>query len=342
MASSKELTEAWVRDGTPAAEPVTTETPAIETPAIETVPVETPATDTAPIVETPIPVAVPTPVTLAEFIEAKRGEEPFQLPKDVLVPVPRFGKTEYVPITEALASTMKDRDYRIKTAEAAERGRALDAREAQMRAEQEDLKAERDRLEGALRDQTKFDAYQEHLRQLAENPMYAQAFEDARAKRNADAKVSMYEERDRAEAVDRGVQVVRTLIDDMAGQYPGVDKDRVRARYADYLKAAKEDVALTPDMIRTDLAQLYADERSYVEKVRQPVSAELDTLKQQIADLQKAMQRTNDQTTHAVNRTKQPLTAPVGVAPGASVREPPKPFHRRDLTSENQRWARGE
>jgi hypothetical protein len=335
--SNKELNDAWVADGTPNTEPVTT-----ETPTIETGPVETPATDTAPLGETPTPVADPTPVTLAEFIEARRGEEPFQLPKDVLVPVTRHGKTEFIPITESLTSTMLERDYRIKTSETADRGRALDLREAQIKAEQDELKAERDRLEDALRDQTKFDAYQEHLRQLAENPMYAQAFDDARAKRQADAKVSMYESRDRAEAVERGVQTVRTLIEDMAPQYPGVNQDRVRARYADYLQAAKEDVELTPAQIRADLTHLYADERAYVEQVRQPVSTELETLKQQIADLQKAMQRTNDQTTHAVNRTKQPLTAPLGVAPGPGTREPPKPFQRRDLITENQRWARGE
>lgn len=332
--SNRAVVDAWVKDGTQAAEPVTVETPAAETtPAVVETP--TPAPDPTPT----DPAPTPEPVTMAQFIEARRGEEPYQLPEDVLLPVKRKGAVEYVPVAEVLKAEMMEKDYRIKTAEAAEARRIAAEERAQNEAEKVWLAEERDRLEGALRDQAAFDQYQEHLRLMQENPMYRQAFEDQRGKRQADAQLEVYKEADRVEAVQRGAQNVRAMIEDVATRFHGVNPERVAQRYGDYLRANREAVSLKPEAVRADLERLFSDEQAYIQQVRQPVSAEIEELKKQMAALTASVEQKNNQTTHAVNRAKAPVTAPAGSPPGPRSVAPPTPFHIRELAKKNSEWA---
>lgn len=343
--ANNDVVNAWVKDGTPASEPVTVETPATDpTPVTPAVPETPPSVAPVPTPEPVIPAPDTPAVTMAQFIEARRGDEPFQLPEDVLVPLKRNGKIEYTPITQVMTEGMLERDYRLKTADlAAQRLTDEDAR-AKIKSEQEWLEQERQRLEHAGQDQTAFDDFQEHLRMMRESPRYRQMYQDQRDKRQTDARLEVYEGNAQSEAVQRGVQTVRTMIEDTATRYPGINAERIRQQYGDYLKTADpQQTSLTREAIQAHLDGLFQREAAYVAQVKEPMGAELAAIKQELAALTATMQGTNKQTTHAVQRGKAPNTAPVnGNPPGPTTRQPPTPFPIRDLAKRNAAWARGE
>ncbi|KKL92724.1 hypothetical protein LCGC14_1881820, partial [marine sediment metagenome] len=177
--------QTWVKDGTEDAEPVTTETPAeevVETTAevVEGAAVE----EAAAAVETAGETETVTEA-VQKFIEGKLGDEVFQLPEGVQVPLKRGDTTEYVPIEEVLKRGMLEKDYTAKTTELSNKQRAFDASQAtaataqaRLDAKEKYLTEQEAEIKAALSDPESAEQYQQHLQMLRDNPMYKKTWDD--------------------------------------------------------------------------------------------------------------------------------------------------------------------
>ena len=177
--------DSWVKDGTKEAEPVTTETPAAtekpEAEAVETEVVEgaTATGDEATgAVETEAGEKKTVEEAAQKFIEGKLGDEVFQLPEGVQIPLKRGDTTEYVPIEEVLKRGMLEQDYRAKTTELSNERRAFEASQAnavtaqaKLDAKEKYLAEQEAEIKAALSDPDSAAQYQQHLEMLQSNPM---------------------------------------------------------------------------------------------------------------------------------------------------------------------------
>jgi len=335
----------WIKDGTPATEPETVSTPAVEA-APDPVSPDATAQDAQGAAATATPADEPIPPAPAsdvvEYIEARLGDQPYQLPKNVLLPLKRGADVEWRPVDEVQRDGMKELDYRLKTQKAAEDRRAFEAERATFLAEQARIKArethlsEREaELQDAFKSPEKFEAYQEHLRQYEANPVYRKMVDASLDQRETAAELAVYREQEAQRAVMLGAEAAQSWIQEAATKFPTVNPDRVREAYARDLRAGTG--VLDPQYVE----QLFRAEADYVAQTVTPLRSELDALKAQIAALSsaKATDAHNATTQHALARAKAPPVA-TGVAP-QPARTPliTAPFGIRDLPDANAKWA---
>jgi hypothetical protein len=360
----------WIQDGTPATEPVTTETPAPAAaeeaaPAPEETQPTGPARDEhgrftsaeeraatgeqpAAAAEAAAPADGASAQEIVDFIEAQLGEgETFKIPKGVRLPLKRGADIEYVELEELQRRGMLEKDYRHKTGELAQERRAYEQRQTQMQAQEARLRAREEWIQEqeelareAQTDPEKFAAFEEHLRQYAENPYYRKNVDAALRQRETEAVNEVYRQRDDQEVVSSAVEAAIGWIDEIAGdeKYQHVDKDRVRSLYAQRLSANQ--ATLDPAEVRA----LFDQEADYLSRSVSPLQQQLADLKAQVETLQAstAGKRQNETTAHAVNRAKTPPVITGSSAPGSGQRPEPKPFGIRELPDRISQWARNE
>lgn len=357
-----DLEQTWISDGTASAEPVTTETPSPE-PAPEPVstgPARGPdgkfiAADAAPPPETP---ATPTPAppasavaapapgasaqAIQDFIDAQLGEGTVQIPKGAKLPLKRGETVEYATIEELQKRGMLELDYRHKTADLARQRDALRASEAKAQAELARAEARAQWLEEqeqamreAQKDPQQWEAYQEMMRLYRESPQFRQRMDDALAKRETEAELAVYRERDFETAKQEGSRMAREWITELATEFPGVDPARVTTLYGQALAAGH--AQLHPDAVRA----IYQTESAFVQQATSPLEKQLADLTAQVAALTaaQAAEKQNATTAHALSRAKAPPVATHGLPP-TSVGKPATRFTQNELPDRNSEWAR--
>ncbi len=336
----------WIKDGTEDAEPETTETPAVETvdAAAEVVEGATATADESAAGDEGTGAAEAETVeeVAQKFIEAKLGEEAFQLPEGVLVPQTRGGKVEYVPIDEVLKRGMSGNDYRIKTTELAQGRRTLDrntedltAREARMDARAKYMDERESEMKSALTDPKSAAAYQEHLAQYQTNPMYRKNVDAALLQQETEAERDALQQREDGRVVQEASREVFSWIDDLKVEYASVDPERVRQIYGRQLSSG------AAPLDRSAVESVFKEEQEYVNKTVSPLRDELAGIKAQLESLQasKTADQQNKTTQHAVTRAK---TVPVATGAGAPAKAyvPPEKFGPNELAERNSAWAK--
>lgn len=364
--SNAERVGNWVKDGTPAAEPVTTETPAAETAeeqqrgpdgrflpkGSEPIrPADTPASATptpassASATPSAVP-AAPAPGASAaevqEFIEAQLGEGTFQVPKGVKIPLKRGDTIEYATIEELQKRGMLELDYRHKTAERAREKREneaiqtrLAATEARVQAREQWLAEREAEMREAQKDPEKWEAYQDLQRLYQSNPQFRKVMDDALAKRETDAELAVYQGRDYQAQVQEGVELATSWIDQFASEFADVNPERVRVRYAEALSAGR--ARLDPEFVRG----IYEDEARYVTSTTSPLQQQLADLKARLAAIEdaKGAEKHNATTAHALSRAKAPPVAASGRPPAPAGAPATSRFGMNELVERNQAWA---
>lgn len=343
MADDKQTPDSWIADGKADAEPVTTETPAVEVveEVVETAAVETEAAETTEVATTET-VAEVVEEVVQKFIDAKHGDEAFQLPEGLLVPQTRGGETEMVPIEEVLARGMKGGDYSIKTTELAEGRRALErstedmtAREARLETRVAQLDAQAQEMKEALTDPKSAAAYQEHLAQYASNPMYKKNVDAALMQQETEAELSVLRSREDARIVTEASQRAFGWIDSLKSEYESVDPERVRLQYARELSAGT--LSLDINAVRS----IFEAEQEHVNRTLSPLQGQLSEITAQLKVLQDGAAATeqNETTAHAVQRAK---TIPVATGAGAptNVEVPKGKFTPRELQGRISDWTK--
>lgn len=349
---AKDLQATWIADGTKAAEPVTT-----ETPAAEVTPVEQPrgpdgkfvaaGASSATPSPAPVPPATPTPAPATaaqEFIEARLGDSgTFQIPKGVLLPVKRGETIEYEPVDTVLAERMMHRDYSIKTAETAQQRRSVEAMQAKLQADaarveaRDNWLAEREaEMREAQKDPAKWEAYQQMQALYQTNPQFRKTMDDALAKRETDAEIAVYRDREYQDQVREGTELAAGWITQVGAEFPQVNPDRVRQLYAQGLAAGQ--ATLDPAHVRA----IYQEEARYLTSSAGPLEKQLAALKAEIDALKSATTATthNATTQHALERAKAPQVATTGAPPVPVQPGPPSRFGMNELVERNQAWAK--
>jgi len=334
--------QTWVKDGTEDAEPVTTETPAeevVETTAevVEGAAVE----EAAAAVETAGETETVTEA-VQKFIEGKLGDEVFQLPEGVQVPLKRGDTTEYVPIEEVLKRGMLEKDYTAKTTELSNKQRAFDASQAtaataqaRLDAKEKYLTEQEAEIKAALSDPESAEQYQQHLQMLRDNPMYRKTWEGRWANQETEA------ERDalRADQDARVVQDASTTalgwIETLATEFDGVDPGRVASIYGQRLSAGQASLDIS------DVRSIYQTEADYLAGASKPLRDQIATLSAKFDALtaSQTAEEQNQTTRHAVTRAK---TVPVATGAGAPAHTPTTPgkFGPNELAEKNSAWAK--
>lgn len=325
------------------------ETPPAETPPppAEAPPAEAPAT---PPVEAPPPAAVPDVEFIEALIREAEGDTPaevLKIPANARIPHKVNGEIVYRPAKEALTSSMREQDHIQKTQATAQARRELEqhanrliADRARMEAREKWIVEERGRLFEAQKSPEAWDRYQNHMRQLAEDPTYAKTFDDALEGRARAAEDAANEAARHQQSVGDGVAAAAEWIL-AVGEEPAfrnVDLDRVRMVYAAQLENGQ--AGLDQAAVR----RIFETEAQYLSQSLTPLQTEVAELKAQVARLTAGSTDPNAahnrQTQHALGRAKTPPVAtgspPAPVAPSRKV----QPFTPRDLPEVNAEWNR--
>lgn len=343
----------WIADGTPEVEPVTTETPEIVEPEV----IETPVADVveevvkevveAAVEESPAEVTEETATEVVrKMLEGRLGEEAFEFPEDLLFPIRDGDKTEYRPISEILAEGMKGFSYKSKTTELAELRRSMDsereastAREVRLEARSKHIDEREAEIKAALTDPKSAAAYEEHLAQYASNPMYAKHVDSSLAQHETEAELEALQAREDRRIVDDGTELARGWIEEMQGEYAGVDPERVRQQYSMALSSGRA------SLDRSEVRRIYEAELDYVDSATartvSPLRTELKEIRATLKSLQDgaAADVHNETTQHAVKRAK---TTPVSTGSGAPAtkRVEHSKFGPSELAERNAAWAK--
>ena len=345
--------DTWVKDGTKEAEPVTTETPeATETPAAEAVETEVvegatatgdevvedgekkagEATDKVEAVEEVAP----------KFIEGKIGDEVFQLPEGVQIPLKRGDTTEYVPIEEVLKRGMREQDYTHKSMELSDRVRTFEASQAnavtakaKLDAKEKYLSEQEAEIKAALSDPESAAQYQQHLEMLRDNPMYKKTWEGRWANQETEAERDALLADQDARVVQQASTTALGWIKDLATEFKGVDQGRVASLYGQRLSAGQASLDIS------DVRSIYQAEADYLSRASEPLRDQLATLSAKIDKLtaSRTAEEQNQTTQHAVQRAK---TVPVATGAGAPAKAyvPPERFGPNELAEKNSAWAK--
>ena len=343
MADEAQTADSWVADGTSTKEPETTETPAAEETVAEVV--ET-ATETTEAVETTTEAVTTETVETVEevvqkFIDAKQGDEAYQLPEDVMLPQTRDGETTYVSIQDVIKRGMMGDDYRIKTTELADGRRTLErstdditAREARLDIRLEQAKAREAEMNAALTDPKSAEAYQEHLVQYRDNPMYRKHVDQSLAAQETEAERDVLQGREDARIVSEASTQVFGWIDKLKSEYEGVNPERVRTEYARALSAG------TAPLDISAVRSIFQAEAEHVNQILTPLQTELAGIKATLESLQAGAAATehNETTAHAVGRSK---VVPVATGSGAPAKTTVTPgkFTPNELQDRKQAWV---
>lgn len=329
--------ETWVKDGTEEAEPVTTETPAVE--AVEA---------TAEVVEGATATADETVETGAveevvqSFIEGKLGDDVFQLPEGVQVPLKRGDKTEYVPIVEVLKRGMLEQDYRAKTTALSDERRAFETSQAmavtaqsKLAAKEKYLSEQEAEIKAALSDPESAEQYQQHLQMLSDNPTYQKTWEGRWANRETEAERDSLLATQDARMVHDASTTALGWIETLATDFDGVDAGRVASIYGQRLSAGQARLDIS------DVRSIYQAEADYLAGASKPLRDQLANLSAKIDTLTAShtAEEQNQTTQHAVARAK---TVPVATGAGAPAKAyvPPGKFGPNELAERNSEWAR--
>lgn len=340
----------WVAGGatvadTPLAAPETPVAPPAEVP-VEAAPETPPATPETSPADTVVQAmvkggmtpedaqklveSVKTPPAIKDALEAYLDGKPYPVPKNLMFKL-KSGTLVQEKSLEALQREgMLATDYQRKTQDVARMRRDLEqslnqsqARLAAADAREKWIKEREAEMIEAQKDPAKWEQYQEAMRLYQTNPGFKKLYDDALAKREGDAQLDVYRERERADNVTKGVEWARATIDEIAREYPNVDPDRVRTRYAQEL--ALEQTELTPFAIRS----IFQSEKDALSKALSPVEQQLTEMRAKIEELTavRGVESHNAQTSRALERAKAPNTAPAGGGPVAPMKVvPPKPI----------------
>ena len=362
-----EKVQSWIADGTKTAEPVTTETPAAapdvegeqargpdgrflpkDSPPIsateQTSATQTPAPEGSAAASPAAPAAGASAQEIHEFIEAQLGDQPYKVPKGVKLPLKRGDTVEYATVEELQKRGMLELDYRHKTAERAREKRENDTLRARLEADQartearEQWLAEREaEMVAAQKDPEKWESYLEMQRRYKEDPQFRKVMDDALAKRESDAELAVYREREHTQTVQQGVELANSWIDEVGAdpKFAGVNPERVRVRYAQALSAGQ--ASLDPGQVRA----IYEDEARYLADSQTPLMRELADLKARLAAVEagKAAEKHNAATSHALSRAKTPPVAATGRPPAPATAPKTGRFGIQELAERNQAWA---
>lgn len=349
LRDAAETVRSWVADGTPSTEPVTQETPVATEPVRDASGKFTAEPAADPTTATPTPgsaasVAASAAAPATEYIvgQMEDGTE-FQIPKNVRIPLKRDKEITYEPLEDVRKDGMRLRDYQLKSNAVALQKQENEASRTKLEAEQARVAAretwltEREvEMREAQKDPDKWAAYQDMQRLYAENPTFRKTMDDALDKRETEAELSVYRERDEAAQVTQGISLASTWIETVGAEFPSVNQDRVRQLYAQALSSGR--AALDPNHVRA----IYQDEARFVESAQTPLRSELQALKDQIAALEgkKQADTHNAGTQHALARAKVPPVATGGNPPAPVGAVQPGKFGPRELVERNAAWAR--
>jgi len=363
----------WIKDGTTDTTPVTTATPdAANTDAV-TDPVA-PTTDglardehgrftstasASDVTASPLAAGAPasaeaatpavavlaevaTPiVTVEEFLEARRGDQPYQFPKDVALPWKRGNESGYTPVEEILKGYMMEKDYRIKTQATAEERRQVAVERARVMAEKAAIDGEREQLRAAMIDPEKLEQYQQHYEMMRTNPLYKKNVEDALDKRVTQAELDVIRNEERDAGLQEAATNLTSFIRDTASQYQGVDPERVIATYRRGLISGE-----IPEITEQSVHQIFKAEAEYTGKILSPIQSEMAELKAQIATLTgaKAVEAHNAKTDTALAKTKAaPVLGALGNGTAVGTSNPPtqfKPFTSDTYSDKVREWSK--
>lgn len=336
-------TEDWVAAG---AAPAPSETPAVEAPPIETPAVEVPAVETPPTEAlTEAPVADPVTSAEIEALEAwldDEGTQKLSIPLTARVPRKVNGVEERVPIAQALkehqleAAWTRNMQRRAdEQKELARMRREVELERAVVEAERKLAQEETDRVLAARGDPEAMARLAEDAERLRSDPSFRKLHEDATAARRreaTDAREAALAQADELEAVASDAAAYITRV---AAQYPGVDPDEIRQRFAEGLQAG------TLQLHARTVDQLFAQEKAKLDTITaratDPLAKQLDEVRQQLAALQ--ADRKNADTLAALRTPAAPTTgAPARTpTPPASTPLPVQPGET--LTDRGARWA---
>ena len=308
--SEAQTTDSWVADGEASVEPVTDSTPAAPTAEswVDEAPGE--AVEVAEVVEEALEAVEAEAVVedvIQNFIDAKNGEETFQIPEGIMVPQKRNGETEYVAIEDVLKRGMMGNDYNLKTTEhaqavrdhqrAVERNEAMNAR---LEARAAHVKAEEERIKAALSDPASAAAYEEHLVQYARNPMYRKNVDAALAQEENQAELDVLRAREDQRVVNEAGEMAMGWINSLAAEFPNVDADRVRTEYGRSLSNG------TATLNSSEVRRLFTVEAEHVQRTLSPLQSELAEMRATIDAMKAstAAETHNETTQHAVTRAK--------------------------------------
>ncbi len=356
MSDEAKTADSWIKDGTKEVEPVTTETPeetvveATETAGVDAVEAGTEAAETAASVASTAEATETVETTETEttveavqkFIEAKLGEDAFQIPEGLMVPQTRGGETKMVPIEDVLSQGMMGDDYRIKTTELAQGRRTLDrdtegltAREARLESKVAHLNEREDEMKAALTNPESAAAYQEHLQQYKDNPIYRKNVDAGLAQHETEAELSALRATEDQRIVREASEQVVTWIDQVKGEYEGVDPKRVQTEYARALSAG------TAPLDISAVRSIFQSEADFVDRTLTPLKGQLAEITAQLKVLQDgaAAVEHNETTAHAVQRAK---TTPVNTGPGAPGNTTPAvtKFAPNELQERTSDWVK--
>jgi hypothetical protein len=339
----------WVKDGTTSADPVTASTPEIVVAAavdpVKSDP-EAPATPPAVIEQPPVksdPEPPAQPPAIEDFIEARRGDQPYQLPKDVLIPFKRGEDVEWVTVAEAQKRGMLEKDYRVKTAEAADLRRqyetalrVTEARRVEMEKWFEEERQRQAQAYASPEDAARYEQYQELLRTA---PWLKDIVNQAYAGRLITAEAQAQAAVTQEDALRTEATQLAQAIADLGQKYPTVDAEMIRERYALELQAevAPLSVEYVESLYQKEAARLDAINA----RLTSPLQSKLDALSAQVQELTKgkAAEAHNEKTKQAIERTLAPVGAPVGGQP-AAAQPAAATLTGKSMADRGREWAR--
>ncbi len=285
-------------------------------------------------------------------LEGRLNGQPFKLPLNAEIPWKRGSEQGFATIEEIQKSHMFERDYRLRTTELANQRReyqqqqqaeriAFEKSRRQLDVERQFVEKEQARVMEALTspDPAVRERHAKHFEMLRSDPEYAERYQkslraDAYDAVNAfDAELA---EQQQTQAVLQDIQDTATAY---AAEYPGVNVQRVLARYGQAVTDGRAD--LTTDALRA----VFEDEAQYLATAVNPLQSQLDAMKAELAKLQAgttaAQHNTAVRTTLEKAATARAVPA-VGRAappsPSSSAADKPKPRSRHEA---HQQFLRG-
>ena len=297
----------WIADGTDEAEPVTTETPA-EPESIEAEAVE----------------AVDEPVeeVVQGFIEGRVGDEVFQIPEGLKLPLKHGSDVDYLDIKEVLDNGLRLNDYSRRSNELSTDRQAFERERTDHRSSlakleaKEKYLAERDaEIKAALSDPESAAKYEQHLQMYRDNPMYRKVWDQSWTNRETEAELESFKEDRDQRLVREASKTALGWIEELATDFEGVDPGRVASIYGQRLNAGQASLSIS------DVRSIYQAEQDYLQGASEPLRDQLAELAAKIDLLtdSKAAEKHNEITQHAVARAK---TTPVSTGKGAPTTAP--------------------
>lgn len=367
--------ESWAAGETGAVEGVTETTPATEAPAPETqappAPVApAPGTEQptllesseawarddkgrfAPKVDEPAASAATeadpaaraaTQAEISAAIKAQLHGKDIDVPENLMIPLKRNGKVEYVPLKDVMASGMMERDYRFKTEEVARQRQEVQQYQARIAATEAAANETRRQLaeehaswEAAKRDPVKLAQWENHYKLMASDPQYKQTYEAAQRARVVEAENGALRAQVETREAEDITRQLTSQITAMGAEYPGVEPGRIMQQYGLILKAGEVD---TFDM--NHVRWLYQQEASNAQAARAPILSQVEALTAELASVKKlqAAVAKNAATDTAISRAKAPNLAPSGT-PQSHVPAPPKPYTSADADEVRSAWSK--